>query len=696
MRTTVSSIVISVVVSCSFAAPVAVDSVTATQRSGYPIIDIHYNLTNPSGGLHTVTVEVSTNSGGDYTLCFTNFTGDIGVNITTGSQKHIVWGPLGDLPGNTVASNTRVRVSATDAKPDSNNMVMVPGCAYVMGNCMPPSEGATTELPLHTVYCSAFLMDRTEVTGAKWAEIYSWATANGYSFENAGAYKSADHPAQLLNWYNCLKWCNARSEKEGLVPCYYTDSMQTNVYRSGQRDLSTGSVKWTANGYRLPTEVEWEKAARGGSTGHRFPWSDSDEIQHTRANYLSTNIYTYDTSLTRGYHPAYTNTPMPYDSPVGSFPANGYGLCDMAGNVFEWCWDWYLTVFYSLPEATLVDTRGPTNGEYRVLRSGGWGSNAYQQRNVYRRFDAPTYAASVYGFRTVRSAPSPMVLVPGGMLTLGDDLVPDDGYADELPAHSLYVSPFYIDTYEVTGSKWTEVYLWATNHGYSFENTGTFKRIGHPVHTLNWYDSIKWCNARSELEGLIPCYYTEAIHTNVYRSGQYDIDAACVIWRTNGYRLPTEAEWGKAARGGAKAHRFPWNDSDSIQHTRANYSSTNLYAYDTSATRGFHPAFSTGGYPYTSPVGYFAPNGYGLYDTAGNVCEWCWDWYSDTFYSSADASVPDTTGPTNGVYRMLSSGDWHDPAYRCRVAFRRYSSPESELYLVGFRCVRPIEAWGAR
>lgn len=179
MKTMILPIAISAVVSSSFAGPVAVNDVTAAQRTNYPIIDIYYDLANPSGGMHTVTVEVSTNSGVDYTLGFTNFTGDIGVNITTGSQKHIVWGASGDLPGNIAASNTRVRVSATDAKPDSNNMVVIAGGAFVMGNCMPPSEGSAAELPQHTVYCSPFLMDRTEVSGATWTGVYSWATAHG-------------------------------------------------------------------------------------------------------------------------------------------------------------------------------------------------------------------------------------------------------------------------------------------------------------------------------------------------------------------------------------------------------------------------------------------------------------------------------------------------------------------------------------
>jgi len=284
----------------------------------------------------------------------------------------------------------------------SASMVLIPAGSFIMGNCMNPGEGYSDELPLHTVSVSAFYMDRYEVTKTLWDTVYTWATNHGYSFDNAGLGKAADHPAQTVSWYDGVKWCNARSEKEGLTPAYYTESAQTHVYRTGQTNVLNDWVKWTA-GYRLPTEAEWEKAVRGGASGHRFPWSDADTISHSRANYYAGQYYSYDLSYPTGYHPAYATGGVPYTSPVGSFTANGYGLYDMAGNVFEWCWDWYDSSWYGQAGATQTDTRGPAGPlTGRVMRGGCWGDVAGVARCAFRNPNSPSYAYYVIGFRCVK------------------------------------------------------------------------------------------------------------------------------------------------------------------------------------------------------------------------------------------------------------------------------------------------------
>jgi formylglycine-generating enzyme required for sulfatase activity len=292
------------------------------------------------------------------------------------------------------ATNTPRRFYRAAALP--TNMALIPAGSFTMGDTL--SEGGSHELPVRTVYVSAFYMDKYEVTKALWDDVYQWATNHNYSFDynDSGQGKANDHPAQEMTWYDCVKWCNARSEKEGRMPAYYTDAAQSVVYRSGTNDLVSAWVNWNS-GYRLPTEAEWEKAAHGGASGHRFPWSDADNITHGLANYYSTNTYAYDSSLTRGYHPTFATGDEPYTSPAGYFAANGYGLYDMAGNVWEWCWDWY----WAYSSGSQTDPRGPTSGKTRVARGGSWYANAFKCRVTWRAVDNPPHRGDGVGFRCV-------------------------------------------------------------------------------------------------------------------------------------------------------------------------------------------------------------------------------------------------------------------------------------------------------
>lgn len=277
----------------------------------------------------------------------------------------------------------RVRQEVEQAPP--TGMVLIPAGPFVMGDVIGDTSDWGNERPVHIVYVSAFYMDRTEVTKALWDEVYSWAVQHGYRFDSPGFGKGPDHPVHSVSWHDCVKWCNARSEKEGRLPAYYLDCAHTRVYRTGRVPLVNDWVKWNA-GYRLPTEAEWEKAARGGLEGRRFPWGDT--INHWAANYFSTNQFSYDVSTTMGFHPSYAVGGEPYTSPVGSFAPNGYGLYDMAGNVWEWCWDSYYSYYYEA--SPLYDPRGPwpwedalTRGlrELRwVLRGGSWNVDASECR----------------------------------------------------------------------------------------------------------------------------------------------------------------------------------------------------------------------------------------------------------------------------------------------------------------------------
>ncbi len=241
-----------------------------------------------------------------------------------------------------------------------------------MGNAMTSNEGDEDELPLHIVTVSAFYMDKHLVTKGLWDQVYRWGVDHGYNFDEGSFGKGSSHPACYVNWGDAVIWCNARSEQEGCTPAYYTDTRRTLPYRGGR---ATIYVNWNA-GYRLPTEAEWEKAARGGVSGQRFPWGNT--ITHSDANYYSDPAEAFDVSPTRGYHPAYDNNCPPYTSPVGSFAPNAYGLYDMAGNVWQWCWDRYGQ--YGV--AAQTDPRGP-GGNCVVARGGDWDSGCrISQRHV--------------------------------------------------------------------------------------------------------------------------------------------------------------------------------------------------------------------------------------------------------------------------------------------------------------------------
>ncbi|MCX6904195.1 MAG: SUMF1/EgtB/PvdO family nonheme iron enzyme, partial [Verrucomicrobia bacterium] len=298
--------------------------------------------------------------------------------------------------------------SFTIAVLDLPGMALIPEGTFTMGDVL-GDQFSSWESPVHSVYVSACYMDRYYVSKALWDTVYQWATAHGYNFDNPGSVyngasysKGSNHPVHLIDWYDAVKWCNARSEKEGLTPAYYTGTNLTTVYRTGQVNVQNDWVNWKT-GYRLPTEAEWEKAGRGGLVGHRFPWGDT--ITQSQANYYSDSLLSYDISPTRGYPAAYTNGGIPYTSPVCSFPANDYGLHDMMGNVWAWCWDWFSGTYYASSPAS--DPRGPTSGQKRSFRGGSWAADAQNGRVCSRNYWYAFDNKNSIGFRCVRPPAQP-------------------------------------------------------------------------------------------------------------------------------------------------------------------------------------------------------------------------------------------------------------------------------------------------
>lgn len=378
----------------------------STQAATISATSSHLNLaiSDASSGI-VLPSTIVLNSGGEFISSLRisvtvteGFDGDLFISLENAGKSS----PLVNYPGYptaTIGTGYGAESRFTTGSATPVGFALIPAGAFMLGASMDGQSDAvptvSDAVPTVSTTVSAFYMAETEVTLSQWQEVYQWAHANGYSDLSEGSGSGPNHPVHTVSWYQAVKWCNARSEHEGLTPVYYTNDAQKTIYRTGIVDVTNTQVKWTANGYRLPTEAEWEKAARGGLSGHRFPWGDT--IHHSQANYRSDSDHAYDVSPTRGHHPKYSDLSTNYSSPVGSFAANGYGLNDMAGNVWEWCWDWYGT-----PYAGGTDPRGASSGLYRILRGGSWHGEAWSNRVAFRNGHDPSLKLFTFGFRVAR------------------------------------------------------------------------------------------------------------------------------------------------------------------------------------------------------------------------------------------------------------------------------------------------------
>ncbi|KAA3620139.1 MAG: PEGA domain-containing protein [Calditrichaeota bacterium] len=231
-----------------------------------------------------------------------------------------------------------------------------------------------------------------------------------------------------------------------------------------------------------------------------------------------------------------------------------------------------------------------------------------------------------------------MVFVKGGTFQMGDTF--GDGSSDEKPVHTVTVSDFYIGKYEVTQKEYREI---------MGKNPSRFKGDNLPVEKVNWFDAVKFCNIKSERDGLQKCY---AI------SGK---NVTCDFSK-NGYRLPTEAEWEYAARGGNQSRGFKYSGSN---------------------TAGDVAWYGSNSGKKTHPVGQKQANELGLHDMSGNVWEWCNDWYDSGYYGSSPQSNP--RGADSGKYRVLRGGSWYFDAGITRCAYRDWNNPVFTNYSYGFR-----------
>jgi len=341
------------------AAPV-VSNVTASQRTdGSKKVDIYYNVSDPDTATLTISVMVSNNGGSSYTITPSSISGDVGSNVPRGTGKHIVWNAGTDLPG-AYGTNYKVAVTASDSA-YSGQMISIPAGDFQMGNSGIGNDaayGRSNELPQHTVTLAAYSIGKYEVTRgeyrafmtatgraapAYWDAVQNWGTG---SFT-----QTDDHPVVGVTYYDAEAFCN-----------------------------------WA--GGHLPTEAQWERAARWtGSHPNVYPWGDVWDWEKCN-NY-------YD------HNPAGGGYWKNQTAPVGSYSSYGSpsGCQDMAGNVREWCQDWYKSYPGSSSPFDYTNS-------YRVLRGSRWldsGSSAVSySRCAFRTYQSPGNCYYVDGFRLAR------------------------------------------------------------------------------------------------------------------------------------------------------------------------------------------------------------------------------------------------------------------------------------------------------
>lgn len=310
-----------------------------------------------------------------------------------------------------------------------------------------------------------------------------------------------------------------------------------------------------------------------------------------------------------------------------------------------------------------------------------------------------------------------MRFIPLGSYWMGDDSNLDD----EQPKHFVGISELFVDTCEISVEQWDKVSEWAIVNGYEFSKNQdgvenwrlrkdgpswySVKDAQFPINMINWYDAVKWCNARSEFEGRMPLYYVNFEDRIVYKTGEIDLDASNVNWEGSGYRLPTEAEWEKFARGGVHLN-YPWGDY--IDGSKANYklsgdpfddAITPLRFFD--GNQHIVKRSNSFGGEDSKPIDTISK--YGLYDLIGNVSEWCWDWYDDNWYSQSKSKETDTRGPTfdrisridkDGLFtRVARGGNFKSSpdlknGNELRIAYRGTFLPSMNVRRLGIRCVR--------
>jgi formylglycine-generating enzyme required for sulfatase activity len=473
-------------------------------------------------------------------------------------------------------------------------MALVEGGAFLMGSREIPSD----EEPVRSVTVDSFYIGKFEVTQAEWKAVMG---------NNPSLFRGDNLPVEYVDWFAAVEFCNKKSKIDGLTPCY-----------SG-----TGgdiACDFGADGYRLPTEAEWEYAGRGGLGSRHYNYCGGDDPGEVAWYEVNSQFKT---------------------QAAGRKKPNELGIYDMSGNVGEWCWDRYDKDYYKAgpPE----NPSGPAMGNRRTYRGGGACDPRMLLRCARRFSRPPAFKNYDLGFRIVKNGtgkpPQGMVFVKGGTFKMGGG----EGENGEKTVHRVTLDSFYIGKYEVTQGEWIAV---------MGKNPSYRKGSPTPVHFIEWCEAVEYCNRRSRKEGLTPCY-----------TGTGG-DIAC-DFAADGYRLPTEAEWEYAARGGSRSRHYKYSGGNDPGEV-AWYIKNKVI--------------------YFQPVGQRKPNELGIYDMSGNMWEFCWDRYDFDYYQNSPLKNP--RGPLSGVRRVVRGGGFFSTEISLWSASRLYFEPYRKGIHIGFRVVR--------
>ncbi len=552
------------------------------------------------------------------------------------------------------------------------------GGEFSMGS--PPGELGREEDgregPVHPVEITRpFLMKTTEVTQEQWSLIMG---NNPSRYDECGP----DCPVERVSWWDALHYLNELSLRSGLSPCYTLEEPCTGQPGGGCGDIEaqcTGDFACAGatfagldcTGYRLPTEAEWEFAARAGTQTALF--NGDLTVDDLDCNTADPNLSPIAWSCQNA-----AGTPHP----VGEKTPNAWGLYDVHGNVSEWVWDAFGASSYATSPP--ADPLGPDGGGERVCRGGGWNAWGVDCRAASRRSNAATARRSNLGFRYVRSVPSTgMATVPPGVFTMGSPAEEAGRNEDdrEGPTHEVRISRGFLMTRsEVTQAQWQAV---------MGDNPATHKPCGLdcPVERVSWWDAVYFLNQLSFNERLETCY--ELVEPCVGVPGAAcderspntctgDFSCAGVEFRgldCDGYRLPTEAEWEYAARAGTSSAFYsgPITISAPVCDPDPNLDAIGWYCSGSGGT--------------THRVGQKLPNAYGLHDMSGNVWEWVWDNYDAGFYARSPAQDP---ASSEGTLRVRRGGSRDFFPRDSRSASRGFDSPDLRYNTLGFRYVRTL------